>query len=118
MLEQADQDNQFNQIRYVHGHRRLKENLRRLTNYHLRELQCIRGRCICPSLMHWDGNIHCKEYYDLQLNSTHRHNRKNHNTFNDLDELNDELDEDGSVNWQTIFLLGLASSMFAGFLFR
>ena len=120
MLEQADQENQFNQIRYLHGHRRLKDNLKRLTNYHLRELQCIRGRCICPSLHLWDGGVHCKEPYDTQSynSSTHRHNRKNHNTFSDLDdELNDEFD-DSSVNWQTIFLMGLGSSIFAGFIFR
>lgn len=119
LLEQADQENQFNQIRYLHAHRRFKDNLKRLTNYHLRELKCIRGRCICPALHNWDGNLHCREYYDVQSNSSHRHNRKNHNTFTDLDdELNDEFDEDSSVNWQTICLLILGSSLLAGFIFR
>lgn len=126
MLEQADQEsmNQFNQIRYLHGHRRLKDSLRRINgNYHLKELQCIRGRCVCGSLHSvWDGHLHCKVPYDLnQLNysGTHRHNRKNHNTFSDLDddELNDEFD-DGTINYQTVFLVAIGSSCLAGFIFR
>lgn len=123
MLEQADQENgngPFVPVRYLHGHRRLKDGLKRLTNYHLREMQCIRGRCMCPSLHStFDGHMHCKEY-EVQTNSSHRHNRKNHNNFSDLDdELNDEFDEDGSsVTWQTIFLMALGSSLLAGFIFR
>lgn len=124
LLEQADQENSFNQIRYLHGHRRLKDSLRRSnSNYHLRELQCIRGRCACPSLHSWDGYLHCKISYDTNQsnsNNTHRHNRKNHNSFNDLDdELNDESDEDGSMfSWQSLFLLALGSILFGGFVFR
>ena len=122
MLEQADQEtgSPFGALRYLHGHRR-KEGLKRLTSYHLREMQCLRGRCMCPTLHSWDGNVHCKEYYaETPTNATHRHNRKNHNTFADLDdELNDEFDEDGSVvSWQTIFLMALGSSLLAGFIFR
>ena len=126
MLEQADQENPFgNQIRYLHGHRRLKESLRRANgNYHLRELQCIRGRCMCSSLHSWDGHLHCKVPFDLNQsnsNSTHRHNRKNnHNTFGDLDdELTDNFEEDnGLITGQTIFLMVLGTSLFAGFIFK
>lgn len=122
MLEQADQESgPFGPVRYLHGHRRLKDGLKRLAaNYHLREMQCIRGRCMCGAGHSFDGHLHCKEYYDVQTNSSHRHNRKNHNTFSDLDdELNDEYDEDGSsITWQTIFLMTLGSSLLAGFIFR
>lgn len=110
----------FNTARYLHGHRRMKESLKRLGNYHLREMQCLRGRCMCPSLLQWDGAAHCKEYYETATtNGTHRPHRKNHLLPDLDDELNEDEDEDGSlVSWQTIFLMALGSSLLAGLIFR